>query len=739
LQIDGDFLYIKSPEELCGRRSQYSTCERGAGYNDDIDPLSVRELQFCFERSRKIEKRDTAPSRNICILSSVIITVTMIKSELVVLLCLLTATERINAFCLEGRHSNVYDSASPLHAMSRPRSQKRCDVPSTSEPRESASWLGKIRLRRHVDSKDTKSSPASTPAPSRRRQQQQQNAISNHGLVEIKTVKELEQYWYGDQQQQQHHDTHGENSNKSSQSRDYLSLLKRLSIVGDTQIIGSKDHPDVVHPVVKVLHERRQKLQERANSEAGSFQGLGGASLNNDGNKVALVIEGGGMRGCVSAGMVCALHHLGLEDTVDVVYGSSAGAVVAAYFCSRQVPWFGPEVYYDQLTTAGEKFIDLKRLLRSLGFGLVDPRLLKDVLMRPENGKPVLNLDYLVGTTMQKAKPLDFEAFRARQKVQPLKIVTTGLKSEQPVVLSQASGHFDTMEDLCSSLHASCLLPGIAGPVVNVLKNLDWKGRSGSRGKRPTFVVGNDHPCIDTDGEEYEPLGDAILSSPIPYDLALKDGATHIVAIRSSPDGHNLMAGTAAKSMWESLIFRRFFLRKNKLPGMFQRLQNFEHQRIYAKSVLELNQAAAVALLTEKEQQRLSHHILTVALQPGSCEVSHLESTREAIFEGVRVGFARAYDALVEDPSMRGRGYKVAKRYFPEEILDYQPEEMTSLSTEEPKKNIKSAFENYMYSNKVHPKAWKGTAMEEAVRHQYETETRIMTTGGICVALSGKS
>ena len=47
--------------------------------------------------------------------------------------------------------------------------------------------------------------------------------------------------------------------------------------------------------------------------------------------KVALAIEGGGMRGCVAAGMASALIDAGLGDCFDEIYGSSAGALVAAY------------------------------------------------------------------------------------------------------------------------------------------------------------------------------------------------------------------------------------------------------------------------------------------------------------------------------------------------------------------------------------------------------------------------
>jgi hypothetical protein len=39
------------------------------------------------------------------------------------------------------------------------------------------------------------------------------------------------------------------------------------------------------------------------------------------------------MRGCVSAGMVTCLHHLGLADAFDAVYGSSAGCLVGKHSC----------------------------------------------------------------------------------------------------------------------------------------------------------------------------------------------------------------------------------------------------------------------------------------------------------------------------------------------------------------------------------------------------------------------
>jgi predicted acylesterase/phospholipase RssA len=87
----------------------------------------------------------------------------------------------------------------------------------------------------------------------------------------------------------------------------------------DTSILGvggdSRHGPDRQdHPVLNVIHTRYYE---------GSKPGQ-----RTDGYKVGLAIEGGGMRGAVSAGAAAAVHLLGLHDAVDVVYGSSAGALV---------------------------------------------------------------------------------------------------------------------------------------------------------------------------------------------------------------------------------------------------------------------------------------------------------------------------------------------------------------------------------------------------------------------------
>lgn len=454
----------------------------------------------------------------------------------------------------------------------------------------------------------------------------------------------------------------------------YDDLLGSLSVEGDTQICGSQDFLDYVHPVAQLIHHRK-----RTNSKM-----VPDGQRRQDGCRLALAIEGGGMRGCVSAGMICALGYLNLTDAFDVVYGSSAGTIVGAYLLTGQLRWFGPEVYYDQLTTAGRAFIDTKRIMRAVGLGLLDPRLFKDVITRP-NGKPVLNLSFLLKRIVQETKPLDWKKFVEMQKVQPLKVVASGLKSGKAVVLDMENGHFDTLEDLTDCMHASCLLPGIAGPVMN----LDTTHNKTSGTKK--LVLQN-----NIQGDHYEPLGDALVCEPLPYRSAVAEGATHVLVIRSRPDGRDV---TGKSSFFENLIFRRFFLRKNRLPHMYEFFRKQLHKKLYAEDIITLNNDAASV---RDPFDTSKPHYMTIAAPPGSAEVSRLETGRKAIFDGIRRGFARAYDCLVADPAERGRGAQVAEEFFPDEIMDYDPLEI--FDTEE------SAFDVYMRKHGITPKVWGTTA-----------------------------
>ncbi len=100
------------------------------------------------------------------------------------------------------------------------------------------------------------------------------------------------------------------------------------------------------HPVLALLGERAIR-SSRPGARA-------------DGQRLALVLEGGGMRGVVSAGMASALEQRRLLDCFDLVVGTSAGALNAAGFLAGVVE--GCLVAY-HTAFATRRFINPYRLL----------------------------------------------------------------------------------------------------------------------------------------------------------------------------------------------------------------------------------------------------------------------------------------------------------------------------------------------------------------------------------------
>jgi hypothetical protein len=76
---------------------------------------------------------------------------------------------------------------------------------------------------------------------------------------------------------------------------------------------------------------------------------------------------------------------------------------------------------------------------------------------------PVMVLDFPMKTLMQDLLAVDWKSFQERDKTQPMKIIASGLFSEESVVLGSEEGSFDDLESLCECVKASCMLPGVAG------------------------------------------------------------------------------------------------------------------------------------------------------------------------------------------------------------------------------------------------------------------------------------
>ena len=213
------------------------------------------------------------------------------------------------------------------------------------------------------------------------------------------------------------------------------------------------------------MHEVLRVLAARA--RAGSQPGR-----RDDGFRVALAVEGGGMRGTVSAGMALALDELGLVTAFDAVYGASAGAITAAWLLSRPDGLRGwTEPAY------ARAFIRRSGLLR---------------------GRPVADVRSLIEELYVTTFPMDFAAVLASPvEFHPLATdAATGQSTDlRPFVSDPA--------ELRLALRASAALPLLAGPPV------EFAGRR---------------------------FYDAGLSESVPYRTALAQGATHVLVLRSRRD-----------------------------------------------------------------------------------------------------------------------------------------------------------------------------------------------------------
>jgi predicted patatin/cPLA2 family phospholipase len=191
-----------------------------------------------------------------------------------------------------------------------------------------------------------------------------------------------------------------------------------------------------------------------------------------DDYRLALAIEGGGMRGVVSAGMLVALEQLGMTGCIDLVVGTSAGALAGAFFVEGRAVE-GSVLFYTELHD--EPFLNRSRLLKR---------------------EAALDLDYLVDEAAV-SRGLDFTGVSAG----PIPLYAT----VSPVDPESSVRHFHvggSARRVASILKASASLPVLAGS--------------------PKIV----------DGDEYLDGG---LHEQIPWRTAAALGATHVLVLPSQP------------------------------------------------------------------------------------------------------------------------------------------------------------------------------------------------------------
>ncbi|MEU7904900.1 patatin-like phospholipase family protein [Actinoplanes sp. NPDC049118] len=161
-----------------------------------------------------------------------------------------------------------------------------------------------------------------------------------------------------------------------------------------------------------------------------------------DGATVAVVIEGGGMRGIVSAAMAGVIEREGLLPSIDMIVGTSAGAVNAAALAVGAAAAMAES--YAEVFSSPE-FIDVRRIAR---------------------GRPVIDGPRIVSHVDQL---FDLGSAAGSNWAGRLAMVATDVDTGRAEALSD----FTDRADLIASLHASGLLPMLAGDPVE-LRGRRW-------------------------------------------------------------------------------------------------------------------------------------------------------------------------------------------------------------------------------------------------------------------------
>ena len=348
--------------------------------------------------------------------------------------------------------------------------------------------------------------------------------------------------------------------------------------------------PAAPHEVLRALAARR-----RTGSRPGA---------RDDGLRIALIIEGGGMRGVISAGMALALDELGLVPAFDAVYGASAGAITGAWLLSR------PEGL----------------------LGWAEPAYVRVLIRRSAwlRGRPVADVRALIEDLYQTTFPMDFAAVLASPvEFHPLATdAATGQSTDlRPLIGNPA--------ELRLALRASAALPLLAGPPV------EFAGRR---------------------------FYDAGVSESIPYRTALTQGATHLLILRSrphprpSPDAprgsqdhprpspDSRRASRSARLLARTTLRREtpalratFLARESRRAADDQILTDYEA----ASAALAVTPAPAATFVTAVTPAPATHPaVLSIRPAPGSPVVSRLATDGALLQAALEAGRAAAHATL---------------------------------------------------------------------------------------------
>ncbi len=143
--------------------------------------------------------------------------------------------------------------------------------------------------------------------------------------------------------------------------------------------------------------------------------------------RLALVSQGGGLRGVYSMGAMAALEDAGLRNAFDVIVGSSAGAINGAYFLSG-LAHEAVDIYVEQLSN--RHFADPLRLHK------------------------IVDIDYLVDVAFKQKLPLNLELLTKAPTL--LEVIVTNAKTGKAEIVTNRDHH-----DFYEVLRATAALPSL--------------------------------------------------------------------------------------------------------------------------------------------------------------------------------------------------------------------------------------------------------------------------------------
>lgn len=258
-----------------------------------------------------------------------------------------------------------------------------------------------------------------------------------------------------------------------------------------------------------------------------------------DGLCIALVAEGGAMRGVVAGGMVSAIEAAGLTHCFDLMIGTSAGACALAYLRAGQAR-YGTRIFYEDINNRA--FIDTRRALR---------------------GQPVVDIDFLVDRVFAAVKPLATD--RLAEPGPALLATATDVEAAETVYLSGFGEPGRALE----ILRATARMPFLAAPPVRL------------------------------DGRR---LLDGGVLNHLPVPAALGRGATHVLAILTRPPNAKVLErpAWAERAVLPVLLRRRYGARlaeralgeADRYRALYRSLQPMQDVVVGERRILAVSPAA---------------------------------------------------------------------------------------------------------------------------------------------------